>query len=367
MSSHRRSLFLAVLVWVQACSGGQHPTRVGSETSASSTQQPLRGDNLFGADANPTGNPLGGGPGYGRILSSGDFRVASAPELVAALGRATSGQVVYVADSARIDLSGMKDIRIPAGVTLASGRGRGGSNGALIFATPLDTYPLFQAGGPGVRVTGLRLQGPDGERRTEQMKQLYAEGRYYSIPNSDGIQSSHPGLEVDNCEIWAWSHGGVYLKAGSTANVHHNDIHHCQREGLGYGVVLDQADAIIEANRFDYCRHHIAGTGRPGTSYEARYNLVLENANSHSFDMHGGVDRGDGTDIAGSLILIHHNTFRAAAVSAVVIRGRPLQIADVYNNVFAQTNSTAAVKQTASSGNVRHYRNQYGPTRAQLD
>ena len=85
----------------------------------------------------------------------------------------------------------------------------------------------------------------------------------------------------------------------SKAYIHHNNIHHCQRSGLGYGVALDEADAIIEANLFDWCRHAIAGTGSPGTSYEARYNIHLENASSHCFDMHGGGDRGDGTNIAG--------------------------------------------------------------------
>ena len=32
--------------------------------------------------------------------------------------------------------------------------------------------------------------------------------------------------------------------------------------------------ALIEANIFDYYRHAIAGSGLPGTGYEARYNFV---------------------------------------------------------------------------------------------
>ena len=50
------------------------------------------------------------------------------------------------------------------------------------------------------------------------------------------------------------------------------------------------SDVLIEANRFNNGRHHIASTGRPGSSYEARYNIILENANSHHFDMHGARD-----------------------------------------------------------------------------
>ena len=52
----------------------------------------------------------------------------------------------------------------------------------------------------------------------------------------------------------------------------------------------NEAEALIEGNVFDACRHHIAATGRVGTSYEAAFNLVLEHANGHGFDMHGARD-----------------------------------------------------------------------------
>jgi hypothetical protein len=200
------------------------------------------------------------------------------------------------------------------------------------------------------------------------MRKLYKEGRYYSIPNSDGIISTHPNLEVDNCELWGWSHAGIFLKRGALkAHIHHNNIHHNQRSGLGYGVCLDQADALIEANLFDWCRHQIAGTGRPGTSYEARYNLVLENANGHSFDMHGGRDRKDGTDIAGDTINIHHNTFRATSVRAFVIRGRPQQSAQIHHNWFLHPDTKRAVAQTNAVGNMNVYRNQFTKERILKD
>ncbi len=314
----------------------------------------------FGAEANPTGDPIGGGSGYSRIVAGGDFRVNDANGLAQALSKARSGQTVYVEDSAQIDLTGRKDLRIGEGVILASGRGRDGSEGGLLFATDLGASPVLLAGGQGVRVTGLRLRGPDDQRRTEQMAELHKQGKYYSIPNSDGIVCSHSGLEVDNCEIWAFSHAGVFLKEGATgAHIHHNSIHHCQRSGLGYGVCLDRGDAVIEANRFDWCRHHIAGTGRPRTNYEARYNVVGPNANGHSFDMHGGADRKDGTDIAGDRISIHHNTFKAGSVRAVLIRGKPRQICEIHHNRFAHADAAAAVGQTNARENLRVFSNVY--------
>ena len=322
----------------------------------------------FGAEANPTGDPIGGGKGYRRLVDHGDYNVKSLRELLAALKMAKAGQVVYVDDKAEIDLTGRRRIVIPGGVTLSSGRGKGDTKGALLYSNELSTSPLFLAGGEKVRVTGLRLCGPDPNRRTEQMRKLYKEGRYYSIPNSDGIISTYPGLEVDNCELSGWSHAAVFLSRGaSKAHIHHNYIHHNQRSGLGYGVCLDQADALIEANLFDWCRHHIAGTGRPGTSYEACYNLVLENANGHSFDMHGGSDRKDGTDIAGDLIEIHHNTFRATEVPAIMIRGRPQQSARIHHNWFLHSDSEKAVRQTNATGNMDVCRNQFTSARILKD
>lgn len=111
------------------------------------------------------------------------------------------------------------------------------------------------------------------------------------VSHSGAISNRYLGFEVDNCELWAWGTSAVSLGQGALdAHVHHNLIHHTRRAGLGYGVVLDRASALIEGNVFDACRHHIAATGRPGTSYEARYNLVLEHANGHGFDMHGAPD-----------------------------------------------------------------------------
>lgn len=330
-------------------------------------EQPVKTDlantEIFGALINPSGNPIGGGKSYSRMVTGGDYRVSSPDELLSALEKAQPGEVIYLDDDAVIDMTGKKNVVIPGGVTLASGRNGESVKGALIYSIEVDTLPLFVTGGEKVRITGIRLRGPDQERRTEQLRQLMTEGghsAYYRIANSDGIQALHPHIEVDNCELWGWSHAAVFLKAGATDGyIHHNYIHHNQRSGLGYGVCLDQADALIEANLFDWCRHHIAGTGRPGTSYEACYNIVFENANGHSFDMHGGRDRGDGTDIAGSMINIHHNIFMAADVAAFVIRGVPEEKAVIHHNWFLHSEPGKAIRQTNAQGKMEVYSNQY--------
>jgi hypothetical protein len=117
--------------------------------------------------------------------------------------------------------------------------------------------------------------------------------------------------------------------------VHHNHIHHCQRNGLGYGVVLYYADARIIGNFFAHCRHAIAGGGDPGTAYEAAWNLFSGETNGHTLDMHGGQDRGDDTDIAGDYVLIHHNTFTPGNYfPEIVIRGTPSQACAIHHNWF---------------------------------
>jgi hypothetical protein len=324
----------------------------------------------FGARPNPTGSPIGGGKGYARPVKRADFRVKTAAELVAALTKATRGQVVYVVDGAEIDLTArVRDeklvLRIPAGVTLAGGRGVDGSTGALLVSKEMKTHPLISTGGEGVRITGLRLRGPDGEIRATDLSRRLKEGGhklYYAVPTSDGVFCDHAGLEVDNCELSGWSHAGVFLRKGARgAHIHHNHIHHCQRYGLGYGVCLDVATALIEANRFDYCRHHIAATGRPGTGYEARYNDVGPGANGHSFDMHGGRDRKDGTNVAGDWMKIHHNTFRATHVPAVVIRGLPTKLVEIHHNCFHHATAAAAVRQLHAKGHVKAFANRFGP------
>ena len=243
-------------------------------------------DCCYGAEINLTGNPLGGGVGYSAMVdpAQASVVVATAADLLGALSSASSGTVIYVDDAADIDLSDVTEpngIVVPGGVTLASGRGRNGSAGGLIHCDSF-AFPLFWVDGDAVRFTGLRLRGPNPE---------VGDHDYDLVTHSSGIATGSSGLEVDNCELWAWGTEAISLGSGALdGHVHHNFIHHTRRAGYGYGVVLDQSSALIEGNVFDTCRHDIAGTGRAGTSYEARYNLVLEHANGHDFDMHGAAD-----------------------------------------------------------------------------
>ncbi len=222
--------------------------------------------------------------------------------------------------------------------------------GKIFLGSTTSNRPVgLVAGGEHVRITGIRLEGPDTGTGEVDHPGL-------------GIYSAYRNLEVDNCEIWGWSGaaigiagtGGADMKTGG--DIHHNYIHHCQMSGLGYGVVVSGgALSLIEANYFDYCRHAIAGSGVAGDGYEARYNICGPNftaGSSHNFDMHGTAS-GSGT-IAGDTIRIHHNTFMATGplnAFPVAIRGVPRDGAYIDHNWFYY-DLAPPVWQTGGQGNV---------------
>ena len=340
----RLIFWISVIVLIPLNSSGGQPVKPGR------TWVEIDGK-TYGARPDERG-PIGGGKGYRNVITKGDIQVRTVDELAAALKTVQPGQTVFIPGDAELDCTDLifaEDFHIdmPAGVTLAGDRGFRGSPGAIICSDAFATKPLIRILGPGARVTGLRLRGPDPKRRLEHHKRSFNPARgddkqqheyYYRLPVSQGVRTESDNLEVDNCELSGWSHVAIFLSAGKDHRIHHNFIHHNQLNGLGYGVShgYSAASSLIECNLFDFNRHSIAGTGAPGNSYEARNNVELGESLSHNFDMHGGRDRKDGTEIAGDRILVHHNTFLGPKVRAVVIRGIPREEARIEHNWFAR-------------------------------
>ena len=302
----------------------------------------------FGCEANPTGNPIGGGEGYQPIFTKGDPTATNAQEFLDALKRAKPGQVVFIPGHVDIDLTETKSFDLPAGVTIASTRGLAGSPGARLFTKRMESFTWMRTAGDNVRVTGLRIEGP------------YADAPRI-VPRPQCLSIRHYNVEIDNCDVSAFIAAIGVSSDALKVHIHHNYIHHCQRTGLGYGVSTACSDTRVIANKFDYCRHHIASSGTPGASYEAAWNFVGPNANGHNFDVHGGADRGDNTQIAGDWFHIHHNTFQSRR-PAVVIRGVASQGAHIHHNWLHSPVNNAVVFRAPSPGN-KVYRNVYGPNK----
>ena len=312
----------------------------------------------YGARPNELG-PIGGGSGYANTVTAGDYVVKDLDGLLDALSKATKGQTVFIPGETEIDLTARIYIEelvleVPEGVTLAGNRGHNGSKGALLTSDALKTPVMIRAAGPDVRITGLRIRGPNPKRYLEHHRRSFGKGGgghkyYYKFPVSCGITTYHARLEVGNCEISAFAHAGIHLAKGQGHHIHHNAIHHCQYNGLGYGVCHNTSSSLIEYNVFNWNRHSIAGTGRPGCSYVARHNVESGVSLSHCFDMHGGRDRKDGTEIAGTSVEIYNNTFRAPE-TPVVIRGVPQEKCEIHHNWFPKHDGAAqAVRASAKS------------------
>ena len=213
----------------------------------------LQGE-VYGAKPDNMG-PIGGGTGYKRLIRTGDVTVEHLDGLIHALAGAKSGDVIFIPGHVTIDLTTYVYIdafmlEIPAGVTLASDRGNNGSQGALLLSAALKTERLIRILGPNVRLSGLRIQGPNGKRYLEHHAKSFNPGGerhsyYYKFPVSVGIETEYSGLEVDNCEISAFSRTAISLRREGGHHVHHCYIHHCQYNGLGYGISHDISTSMI--------------------------------------------------------------------------------------------------------------------------
>jgi PKD repeat protein len=300
-----RLLFVIIGFALSSCqpsiSGSHKPS---DKTISAETCGSLKTDGSnFSSSVNPTGNPVGGGRCYNKIIfrSTANFIVNNKSKLKSALSKAKSGQVIYVDDDCELDLSAEKNLVIPEGVTLASGRGNGKSNGALLFSGSLfpekEFVALFVTGGKNVRITGLRFRGPSPDILDHDSARGVA----------NAIRCLHTSLEVDNCELWAWNKWAIWLYVSDQANIHHNYIHHTMLAGYGYPVWCGgsnetNANALIEANLFEAGRHTIASSGHPN-SWEARYNVILRRQLYVNFNRHS---QGK-TNTGGLNTHIHHN------------------------------------------------------------
>ena len=309
----------------------------------------------FGAESNPTGNPIGGGTGYSDIILPGNpkikYTVTNYAEFASALKKTyRKGDIIYIPETASIDMTGHPGVVIPRNVTIASNRGSNGSPGGRFFwlSSPSDSSHGYQTGtmfyipNDNVRITGLRLEGP---HMTTDKSVLASDKQRSAMDLRNG-----KGLEVDNSEMYGWAYAAVDVETSTgqdalyalglnsaeigsaIANIHHNYIHHCQMDGLGYGVVVCRGTALVKGNLFDYTRHSVTSCGLQSDGYEASYNIHLGNGSIGSmFDVHGqdvgGVER-----IAGSLVKIHHNTLYWTLDYSIGIRGTPINQAYIYNN-----------------------------------
>lgn len=334
-----------------------------------------------------------------------------APLLVQALR--TPGTYIDVKNHVELNLSGRESIPIAERVTLAGGR-TAREAGPRLYTT-IRPKVLFDISGDNVRITGVRIEGPDHSRVAPEDEEpdkgigilVYADINI-EIDHNEIYGWSQAAVRVNDCDgkDWCPSPEGRMLPSENpnAVRIHDNYIHHNQHVGKnGYGVSMhDGAYALIERNVFDWNRHAIASAGSPGNGYAAYRNLVLKNGGyhdtysacdipnwvallspaaaaakalcflgigpsythyTHQFDMHGTetcglghLDCGDG----GHSIYIRHNTFLYTAGNAIKLRGIPEVGMFIGANVFAHDSWDDAVVQTEKIGAYAEPGNVFG-------
>lgn len=264
LSSFRREFSWSLLSTVVLCGG------LGGLGS-------LRAAETFGAEANPTGQPIGGGRGYsaGPEREDAAFRVRTLTELTTALKAARPGDLVWIESDAEIDFTGTQ-IVVPEKVTLAGDRGRDGAAGPLLFARHTGGI-VFVDLAPGSRLSGVRVRGSNPPLRDLDVRPSDPEGYGVACANA----------EVDNCEVSQFQRGGVGVFRNSDfSHVHHNYIHDVASYPLFVGRAAGDGH-VFEANRVEYAWHAVGCAGDRGCGYVVRYNEFVRVARPKSFESSG--------------------------------------------------------------------------------
>ena len=300
--------------------------------------------------------------------TSGFVRVPQEKDFASAVQQATPGTVVEVEQGDQVNLKDHDTILIPAGVTIRGDR-HGDLLGPELWAPNEQRGTMLEVNGDDVRITGLRMRGPNRSTDTHDPETwgIRAHDHFKTIiDHNDMSDWTVAAVEVTNDEVR--DHCDPQMR-GQAVRVVDNFIHHNHGEGLGYGVVLGRGGfATIQGNTFLSNRHAIAGDGRPGTGYLAYLNLVqfpapgygLTHHVEQDFDMHGMLDtcgQHCGGD-AGEYMDIAHNTFLGGNRINFRLRGTPANKAEFHDNVLVGSQDDA-ISNSGDPAKLLVYNNQF--------
>lgn len=289
---------------------------------------------------------VGGGAGYEEVYCAGDATATTAANLVSALAAASSGEVIYVAND--INLTGTYPIAVPSGVILAGNRGYptgsgGYSRGPRLYTTDRSQhlYGQFTLGNASV-FTGLRLEGPDCMFNSPLPS---GATRYYGR----GISSDGINAEITNCEIYGWTHAGIYCDVLGRIIVEYCHIHNNLMDGLGYGVVLVAGDvqADISYCLFESNRHDVTASGG-GTNYYKVHNNYFKGGGIPAAYSHERVNFHETGGVSGSY-LIEDNVFDCPDLYGISIEGTPDVASQILTNYFIHSEQCIVLAGTGTT------------------
>jgi hypothetical protein len=284
-------------------------------------------------------------------------------EIAEAVRNALPGTVIEVLPGASIDLTDQPPIEIKNGVTIRGDR-HGLRPGAELRVQK-GNEQMLKLAGDDVRITGLRLRGPSRDTDPDGVESngiLATDGHSRAIIDHNeisdwtthGIDAYGDDSKPDECR----DHRDPRTTRSQTVRIARNFIHHNRKQERGYGVEAHQGGfPLVEGNTFVSNRHSIAADGRKCTSYLAWYNLALYDSPlqhnlwyTHDFDVHGSgtlrlqnyismyinLSYGYGGQ-AGQYFEIARNTFLATNRQNFDLRGEPVILAELHDNVSLET------------------------------
>ena len=217
--------YLIALLLLFACSDKEKALTPDPSSDGNSQQEkPLLSDDKFGADINPTGNPIGGGEGYNRLLDPSEYLVTNRMELLDALEFAGPQPDSLYSRYHQNRPDRTSEHRHPRrrhtrqwpGQTRLPGRP------ALLRTTRDHTalcrrrsqHPHHRSSLPGTGHSQTHRADETTTRRRTLLQ--HTQLPRHSRPNT-------PTSKSINCELWGWSHAAIFLRAGSTDNhIHPN-------------------------------------------------------------------------------------------------------------------------------------------------
>lgn len=221
---------------------------------------------------------------------------------------------------------GIKVVYLPAGVyefgqTVLIKGAKGltvlgdGSKTRIIWKRP--GFMFLVEGSDSVRFTRMTLVGPDTTWRP---------GNRSDCPRFNG----GTGHRIDHCEIYGFEWGPSFWR-GAVGQVDHCIIHNNATTGMGYGVLVYGAKAVLICdNVFWSCRHCVASNGA-NTHWTSRHNHIKHakglrpGDNISCLDAHGGLKCGS--------FVIECNLIENVKVAVGTWAGRGLIRENVFKNV----------------------------------
>jgi hypothetical protein len=322
----------------------------------------------------------------GASPTSGFVRVSSEAALDSALALGW-GTVIEIDPSQPLDLEGMFPKRLHAGVTMRGYR-KYTFQGPEVHTCAATDQPIFTTNEDHVRLTGMRLRGPNGDPRCKSMDRPEAQailieptaGVVVSQPTEAAARAAvsridtcsirpggcpHvPDVLVDHLDIGYFTGSGVDTRGtdGSASQtcpanppvypratpvrVIGNFIHH----NGAYGSVTGDGAFILNDGNVFYRQHAHAIASDPWgtTGYAAFDNFILsEERDTHDVDMHGSLDPGHWQGgLSGDYYDVGWNTFLHTGWTNINQRGTPCRFTAIHDSIFLQSQGQAIITAT---------------------